>query len=43
MTGTSACALVQECIDAFDVELDSETLKEVDEVHVRMRNPNSTD
>ena len=32
---------LKENIDAFDVELDAATLKEIDEVHVLHRNPNS--
>jgi hypothetical protein len=34
---------VQENIAAFDIDLDEDTLKEIDAIHVRMRNPNVTD
>ena len=34
-------SISQENIDAASVELDEETLSEIDQIHLRLRNPNA--
>ena len=42
--GANTVEQCKENIDALnDVELDDETLEEIDAVHLRIRNPNQTD
>lgn len=41
--GATTLAQLKENIDAFDVELDQDTLDEIEAIHLRRRNPNAMD
>ena len=41
--GATSMEQLRECIDAFDVDLDEDTLKAIDEIHMEHRNPMFTD